>query len=140
VLVALAVGWVIGVVVSLFVVPMVAEESSTATSGTDAVIVSRTTRPLLSASGTAVVALVAAAVLASVGLALWARRAGRIPRRTVLATGGLSAAFCFVAGFSIGPFFLPVPLLLLAAAAADMAQPSPAEAAGTQSPLNGVEP
>ena len=53
-------------------------------------------------------------------VALWL---GRPPRWALFVMGYLAIAFCFVTGFSIGLFFLPVPVLLLAAGATSPTRP-----------------
>lgn len=117
VLTAVAGVWVIGVVASSVFVPVRNESTYTITSGSDVVAVSESTSPLISAELPVKVAVAATAVLATTVLVMWARRPGRFPRNAVLVAGWVSAVFCFLTGFSIGLFFLPVPPLLFAAAA-----------------------
>lgn len=112
--------WVVAAALALFFVPMITEETQSTTAGSSAVTVTRVTRPLLETSG--VVRTGAVAVAALVIVIGW--RLGRPPRSTLFVLGYLSLAFCVVTGFSIGILFVPVPLLLLAAAALTQSRPS----------------
>jgi hypothetical protein len=112
---ALALVWTVGAVLALFFVPMVRSETSSSsnTAGSDVVTVTRDSRPPIDASGPV---KVAATVVAGLVLAAgW--RAGRPPRTVLLVLGWSTMVFVIVTGFSIGLFFLPVPVLLLSAAA-----------------------
>lgn len=115
-LVAAAVLWVVAAAVSLFFLPVVVEETHTISSGSDAATVTRSTRPLLSADPWVEAVVLAVGVAAAVGTILWSRRQGSLPRPALMVAGWVTFVFCLVTGFSIGLFFIPVPLLLFAAA------------------------
>jgi hypothetical protein len=102
----------VGAVLALFFVPMVTEETQSTSAGSSAVVTTHVTRPLIGVSRIVQVGVVAGAVLVvAVGVLI-----GRPPRSALFALGYVSLAFCVVSGLSIGVFFLPVPVLLLAAA------------------------
>lgn len=108
---ALALLWVVAAVLALFFVPVITSESSTSETGSTAVVTTRETYPVIRSNGSVKAGAVAIGVLVlAVG---W--RLGRPPRSALLAMSYLTAAFCVITGFSIGVFFLPVPLLLVVA-------------------------
>ena len=113
VLAASALLWVFGAVLAMFFVPVIVQESTTSSSGSDVVTATRETAPLLQVSGQAQAAVVAVAALAViVGF-----RMGRPPRSTLFVVAYIAIVFCVISGLSIGLFFLAVPVLLLAAGA-----------------------
>lgn len=113
VLVAAALLCVVGAVLAMFFLPVFVHESASSSSGSSLMTVTRDTSPLIQVSGTAGAGAVAvAAVAVIVGL-----RMGRPPRSFLFVMAYFAIAFCVIAGFSIGLFFLPVPVLLLAAGA-----------------------
>lgn len=125
---ALAAGailWVAAVVLALFFVPMVTEESVTEPSGGGEPIWSRETRPLIDADLRVDVLAVGVAVVVVVSVVAVARRLGGPPRSMLFLLGFVSLAFCAVAVLSIGIFFLPVPLFLLVSAGLAQAGPRP---------------
>lgn len=126
---ALALLWVVGAVLALFFVPMITEESSSSSAGSNVVTVTRETHPLIQSSGSAkVAAALVAALVVAVG---W--RLGRPPRLALLVMGYLATAFCVITGFSIGLFFFPVPFLLVAAGATSQPRsPRPAASSGRE--------
>jgi hypothetical protein len=124
---ALALMWTIGAILALFFVPMVASESASSTAGSDVVVVTRQTRPLIQVrSPVKVAAMVVAGLVLAAGF-----RAGRPPRSVLLVLGWSTMVLVVVSGFSIGFFFLPVPLLLLVAG---MTAPAPMPLRATRSP------
>ncbi len=110
---ALALLWAECAVLALFFVPMGASESVSSTSDASTVVIRRSTTPLITSSAAGKVLAVAVAI----GVFLLGLRLGRPPRWVLVAAASLSMVFCLLAMLSIGVYLLPVPLLLLAAAA-----------------------
>jgi hypothetical protein len=103
-------GWTVGIGIFWLVAPT-STSVSVAVSDSGDVARSTSQETLLQAEGASVlVPLAIPLALALVGTVPWARRA----RQVRLATGTALAIFSIIAGFSIGLFYAPAALLLLA--------------------------